>query len=178
MSLIGRMGRAWAAPGRSWAEEAQTAEEPRLLAYAFGASAFLTFGAVAAEMLRPMQAPAEQTAWIAARLLTGLSFGVLGFYGAAALAGLICRALGGSGGWRDTRLAFFWSCFATGPAAVAALALSAAADGGPWGGLAAGLAWSALLAPMLAAAHGFRAARVAAAFFALAAASIALTLAS
>lgn len=169
------MMRAWAAPRRSWrAEWSDGGQESRLLAYAFGAAAFLAFGAIAAELIRPAQPADQQSAWIAARLLTGLSFGVLGFYGVAALLRIVCRACGGSGDWRETRLAFFWSAFATGPAAAASLALAAWAGRGALGDLAAGLLWSALLAPMLAAAHGFVVWRVALVFGALAALALLL----
>lgn len=176
--LFGRIAAAWAAPGASWrAEWADGAGEPRLLAYAFGASAFLTVGAMAAEAIRPVLAVGEaREAWFAARLFAGLSFFPLALYASAALIRLAARAFGGVGGWRETRLALFWSGLVSGPLAALLLGFGAALGLGGAARVAAGLAWVSLLAPMLAAAHGFRAVRVVAAFAALAAAAFLLPL--
>lgn len=161
---------AWRDPAASFVAEKEDAEgEPRVLAFAFGAAVFLTLGPVAAEAIRPALALGdERTPWFAARVFIGLSFLPLSLYAAAAALRLICRAFGGSGGWRDTRLALFWSALATGPAAATAHAFSAASGASSVGGALAGLLWIWLLAPMLARAHGFRPIAVFAAFGVLA----------
>lgn len=176
MSLSRRIAGAWRAPGASWrAEWAAGAGESRLLAYAMGASAFLALGDVAAEAIRPVLAVGEaREAWFASRVFAGLSFFPLALYCSAALIRLACRAAGGRGGWRETRLALFWSGLVSGPAAALALAFGAAAGQGEAARLAAGLFWVGLLSPMLAAAHGFRAGTVLLAFLALGALAFAL----
>lgn len=175
--LTGRIARAWAAPAASWRAEWRSGiGEPRLLAYAMGASAFVTLGALAAEAIHPALALDEKQrqAWFAARLLAGLSFFPLALYGSAALIRLAARACGGVGGWRETRLALFWSGLASGPVAAIVLALGAMLGAGALSQPLAGLVWVLLLAPMLAAAHGFSRWAVLGVFLALAAASFAL----
>ncbi|MEX2520742.1 MAG: hypothetical protein WD969_15575 [Paracoccaceae bacterium] len=174
--LTGRIAGAWAAPAASWsAEWRDGAGEPRLLAYAMGASAFLALGDVAAEAVHPVLAVGEaRTPWFAMRVFAGLSFFPLALYASAALIRLVCRAAGGAGGWRESRLALFWSGFASGPIAALILAFGAALGAGAAAKIGAGLVWLWLLAPMLAAAHGFRRGSVLAVFAGLAAASFAL----
>ncbi|WP_340110500.1 hypothetical protein [Pikeienuella sp. HZG-20] len=169
--LTGRIAATWARPAASWRSEwREGAGEPRLLAYAFGACAFLTLGEMAAEAVRPVVAIGEmREAWFAARFFAGLSFFPLALYASAALMRIVARAAGGRGGWRETRLALFWSGLASGPFAAIVLVVGAAAGLGGLAHMAAGLMWVALLAPMLAAAHGFRPARVFGVFLALAA---------
>lgn len=174
--LTGRIAGAWTAPAASWASEWRDgADEPRLLAYAMGASAFLALGDVAAEVIRPVLAVGEaRTPWFAMRVFAGLSFFPLALYASAALIRLACVAMGGAGGWRGTRLALFWSGFASGPVAALILAIGAALGVGAAAKIGAGLVWVCLLAPMLAAAHGFRRAAVFTVFGGLAAAAFAL----
>ncbi|MFN3260955.1 MAG: hypothetical protein ACE37J_10385 [Pikeienuella sp.] len=176
MSLVSRIAGAWRAPGASWrAEWADGAGEPRLVAYAMGASAFLALGDVAAEAIRPVLAVGEgREAWFASRVFAGLSFFPLALYLSAALIRLVCRVAGGRGGWRETRLALFWSGLVSGPAAAVVIALGAAAAQPEAARLAAGLLWVGLLSPMLAAAHGFRAGSVLLVFLGFAALSFAL----
>lgn len=173
MSLAARIGGAWADPAGSFRAETG-AGEPRLLAYAMGASACLALGDVAAEAIRPTLAGEARDVWFASRIFAGLSFFPLALYASAALLRLLARAAGGSGGWRETRLALFWSGFVSGPAAALALAAGPALGQPEAARLAAGLLWVGLLAPMLAAAHGFSPLRVLLAFLGAAAAAFAL----
>lgn len=168
-SLIGRMALAWRSPGESWGEERSSGRgEPRLLAFAFGACAFLTMGEMAAEVIRPVLAVGDaRTPWFASRFIAGFSFFPLALYVSAALMGLIAKSLKGEGDWSGTRLALFWSGLVSGPLAAVILAGGAAADLTEQARLAAGLIWVLLLAPMLAAAHGFRPWRVLAVILAL-----------
>jgi hypothetical protein len=162
--LVDRMARTWVAPRAAAAAEIAAASEPRLLFYAFAASLFAVLGAIGAQALNPDPAiaPAFEQ-WAATTFVVGLFMRPLGLYGAAALIGLVCRRFGGTGGWRDTRAAFFWTALTAAPAAAALEVLGAAATGlagaGPaaaaLGHAAGGVLWAALLAPALAQAHGF-----------------------
>ena len=88
------------------AEVAARHGEPRLMAYAFGASIFLTLGPVLAEVIRPALALGdERSGWFAARLLIGLSFLPLGLYVSAAIVRVVCLGFGGAGDWPVARLA-------------------------------------------------------------------------
>ena len=175
-SLAGRIVAAWRDPAGSWrAEWAPAPSEARLVALAFGASLFLTIGPLAAEAIRPAEAFGDERApWFAARLLIGFSFLPLSLYAVAALLRLVSAACGGAapgegGGWKACRLAFFWSALASGPVAAIVHALGAIAGASSFGAAASGAVWLALLAPMLAAAQGFRLMRVALVFAVIAA---------
>lgn len=163
-SLASRVVGAYRAPAASFHREASYGlTERRLVAYAFGASLFLTLGRVMAESIRPELAiGAERTPWFAATILIGFSFGVLALYGIAALIRIIARLFGGAGGWAETRLALFWSGLATGPLMAFGHVAGAAIDGRSLGAFIGGAIWAVLFAPMLAAAHGFSAWKVAA----------------
>ena len=63
----------------------------------------------------------------------------------------------------------FWSALASGPVAAIVHALGAIAGASSFGAAASGAVWLALLAPMLAAAQGFRPMRVALVFAVIAA---------
>ena len=109
--------------------------------------------------------------------MIGFSFLPLSLYAVAALVRLVCRAFGGvapgdDGDWKACRLAFFWSALASGPVAAVLHAVGAMLGAPAVGAFASGAAWLALLAPMLAAAQGFRAIRVASVFVALVAAAL------
>ena len=156
-SLAARVVGAYRAPAASYdREKSYGLTERRLIAYAFGASLFLTLGRVMAESIRPELAIGpDRTAWFAATILIGFSFGVLALYAIAALIRLICRLFGGTGGWAETRLALFWSGLATGPLVALGHVAGAAIDGRSLGAFIGGAIWAVLFAPMLAAAHGF-----------------------
>lgn len=179
-SLIGRMALAWRSPGESWREERASGRgEPQLLALAFGACAFLTLGEMAAEAIRPVMAVGDaRTPWFASRFIAGFSFFPLALYASAALMALVAKGFRGGGDWSGTRLALFWSGFVSGPPAAAILAGGAAADLMEPARIAAGSLWAILLAPMLAAAQGFRSWRVFAVFLALAGGAFLLPMSS
>ncbi len=162
-TLASRVAGAFHAPAASYEREKSFGlTERRLIAYAFGASLFLTLGRVMAESIRPELAIGpDRTAWFAATILIGFSFGVLALYGIAALIRIIARLFGGTGGWAETRLALFWSGLATGPLMALGHVIGAAIDGRSLGAFIGGAIWAALFAPMLAAAQGFSAWKVA-----------------
>ena len=153
---------AWRRPGASFHQEkVYGLDERRLIAYGFGATLFLTLGRVMAETVRPeLAAGPDRTAWFAATVLIGFSFGLLGLYGMAAAVRLVCRLFGGTGGWAETRLALFWSGFAAGPVIVFGNIMGALIDGRSLAGLLGGVVWAALFVPMLAAAQGLSALRI------------------
>ena len=161
-SLAGRMIGAWRRPGASFhLEKAYGLDERRLIAFGFGAALFLTLGRVMAETVRPeLAAGPDRTAWFAATILIGFSFGLLALYGIAAAIRLTCRLFGGAGGWAETRLALFWSGFAAGPVIVLGHILGAFADGRSLAALIGGGVWAVLFIPMLAAAQGMSALRI------------------
>lgn len=174
--LTGRILFGWRAPLDAMRTEVAAHHgEPRLLAYAFGASVFLTLGPVLAEVIRPTLAVGdERSAWFAARLLIGLSFLPLALYLSAAIVRLICLAFGGDGDWKAGRLALFWSALVSGPLAVLAH-VAGAALGVAWLGAAiAGVLWAIWLAPALAVTMGFEPRRAYAALGVLALASLAM----
>jgi hypothetical protein len=164
MGLTDRLVRAWTAPRAAARLEIDAADEARLLFYAFAAAIFGTLGAIGAQSLNPSAGvAADPEQWTATQITVGLFVRPIGLYVAAALIGLMARAAGGAGGWRDTRVAVFWTALAAAPAGAVLAAAGAAAEayGGAAGagraGAAAGsVVWAALLAPALAEAHGFR----------------------
>lgn len=163
-SLTSRIVDAVRAPGMSYlAEKARGLTERRLIAYGFGAALFLTLGRVLAETVRPELATgADRIPWFAATILIGFSFGLLALYGIAALIRILCRLFGGQGGWAETRLALFWSGLAAGPMIAFGHLIGAAIDGRSLGALIGGAVWALLFVPMLAAAQGLSAWRIAA----------------
>lgn len=161
-SLASRMVGAWLRPGASVLRERSFGlDERRLIAIGFGAALFLTLGRVMAETVRPELADGpDRTAWFAATVLIGFSFGLLALYAIAALIRIVCRLFGGSGGWAETRLALFWSGFAAGPGIAVGHVLGALADGRSLAAFLGGACWAALFIPMLAAAQGMSALRI------------------
>ena len=172
--LTGRILYGWRLPVDAIrAEVASNHGEPRLLAYAFGASVFLTLGPVVAEVLRPaLTLGTDASAWFAARLLIGLSFLPLGLYVSAAFLRVVCLGFGGEGDWKAARLALFWSALVSGPLAVLAH-IGGAVLGVSWlGGAVAGLFWAIWLAPALSVTMGFELRRAYVALGVLALASL------
>ena len=161
-TLASRIIDAWRGPGASFhREKAGGLEERRLIAFGFGAALFLTLGRVMAETVRPeLAAEPDRTAWFAATILIGFSFGLLALYGMAAVIRVICRIFGGSGGWAETRLALFWSGLAAGPCIVIGHILGALIEGRSLAALLGGVFWAVLFTPMLAAAQGMSAIRI------------------
>lgn len=160
--LAGRMAAAWRRPRASVRAELALADEGRLLFFAFAGSVFYSLGRVGA-LWTGGEARADFTEAAATQLVVGTFFRPLALYLAAALIGLICRALGGSGDWRATRAALFWSGLAVAPAGALAMVAGAGTAASTTLGDAIGsVLWAVLLAPMLAEAHGFRVGVVAA----------------
>jgi hypothetical protein len=185
--LVDRMARTWAAPRAVVRREIDAADEARLLFYAVAASALGALGLIGAQALNPAPGvAADFNRWVVTQTVVGLFFRPLGLYGAAALMALVCRRLGGRGGWRDTRAAVFWTALVAAPAGVALAVLGAAATGighAPAAVAAAGTAagsalWAVLLAPALAEAHGLPLRGVAGAFVGLAALIVLASLAA
>ncbi len=162
-SLMARVITAFRTPGASFiAERSIGLTERRLIAYAFGATLFLTLGRVMAETVRPELAIGpERVPWFAATILIGFSFGLLALYAIAALIRILTRIFGGSSGWAETRLALFWSGLAAGPLIALANIVGAMVDGRSLAAMLGGAVWAILFLPMLAAANGFSVWRVA-----------------
>jgi hypothetical protein len=172
--LTGRILYGWRSPLEAIQSEVSAHHgEPRLLAYAFGASVFLTLGPVLAEVVRPALAVGEdRSAWFAARLLIGLSFLPLGLYVSAAMVRAICLGFGGVGDWKAARLALFWSALVSGPLAMLAHVAGAVISVTWLGGAVAGLLWAVWLAPAVSATMGFELRRAYVALGVLAVASL------
>lgn len=168
--LLARVAAAWGGFRASTAREAAEGHgEPRLLAYAIG-GCFVLWLARAPEVLAADLARAAATGTAAtppAMLLTThlvsmLFFTPLMLYGVAALMRMILRAFGGTGGWRETRLAVFWSLVVAAPAFLVAgaagslLRLGGAPEAAPAAMTAAGLIWLWFWSAGLAEVHGFR----------------------
>ncbi len=183
-ALVDRMALTWANPRAAARAEIDGASEARLLFYALFGSALHTLATVAGQALNPVPGAVDHGARLAVgQVVAGLFFRPLALYAMAGLIGLACRAAGGTGGWRATRAALFWTALVAAPAGVALAAAGAALAGiggapqavAAAGGAAGSLVWALLLAPALAEAHGFRSSRaVFAVMAAVAAAPVAL----
>lgn len=161
--LIARIAEAWrAGPRASTARElASDPPEGRILAYGVGAC--MVQGLVAAAGAPEKFRGEDATGQVAGAIVAAVFFAPLFLYGIAALLRMGLRALGGTGGWKDTRHAIFWASFAATPAyllaAVAeawrgAAGLGAIPEGAP--GVAAGAVALWFWCAALAEAHGFR----------------------
>jgi hypothetical protein len=162
--LVLRVLGAWADLRGSLRDELDRApSEGRLLFYVMlsgliwfiGRAAVLSWGPLA-----PIMSEDEYTGRLASEFVGALFFRTLAFYGLAGLAGLIARAAGGTGSWRDSRAAVFWAALVAAPVILAAtfLSLLLADLPGQAGAIASMLgavafAWAA--AQCLTEAHGF-----------------------
>lgn len=162
--LVWRMLSAWADLRASMRFELErNPSEGRLLYYAIlsgliwflGRAALLAWGPMAptltAEMFR---------ARLSADLITSVFFRTLVLYAVAALAGGLAKAAGGTGSWRDSRAAFFWSALVAAPAILAAHLLSILLTGAPGraseiAAALGALAFGWVAAQSIAEAHGF-----------------------
>ena len=181
LGIVDRIGRTLRDPRGAVRLEIAHASEARLFFYAFMASVFATLTALGEQALNPQPGPAADPAqWTATQAAAGAFFRPLALYGVAGVIGLAARRLGGTGSWRATRAAVFWTAFAAAPFALilsmlgavlgAATALGTAA---PMAAHALGsLLWAALLAPALGEAHALTAARGAVALLVAVAAAL------
>ncbi len=162
--VLWRMLGAWAdLRGSMRAELERDPGEGRLLFYVMlsgliwfiGRHALLVYGP-----LGPVIPEDEFVGRVGLEFISAIFFRTLAFYALAALAGLIARAAGGSGGWRDSRAALFWAALVAAPVILAATLLSLLLTGVP--GQAAAIAsmlgavafaWA--VAQCIAEAHGF-----------------------
>ncbi len=159
-----RMLGAWAdLRGSMRAELDRDPGEGRLLFYVMlsgliwfiGRYAVLVYGP-----LGPVIPQGEFLGRVGAEFVAAIFFRTLAFYALAALAGMVARAAGGAGGWRDSRAALFWAALVAAPVILAATLLSLLLTGVPGqaGSIASMLgtvafAWA--VAQCIAEAHGF-----------------------
>lgn len=163
--LIWRVLAAWAdLRGSMRFELERRPTEGRLLYYAILSGLIWFLGQavlVAWGPLAPTLSPAEFRARIGWELVTSVLGRTLALYVLAAVGGALARAAGGTGGWRDSRAAFFWAALVAAPAILAAHLLAILLTGVP--GHAAAIAdglgkllYGIALAHCIAEAHGFR----------------------
>jgi len=115
--LVGSIFAAYSDLGRAQLHQEETANEPRILFYAF-LSGFLLF-LVGLPTVK-MQATLIDDSSAVAIVLTARFFGALFvlpllFYALAAIARLVAAAFGGTGSFRNTRLSIFWAVLVTMP---------------------------------------------------------------
>ena len=189
-SLLARIAAAWVDFRASTARElAEDPGEPRLLAYALGGCLILWLARAPEVLARDMAqaaaagvAPTAPAMLLTAHLVSMLFFTPLMLYGVAALSRLVLRGFGGTGDWKATRTAVFWSLLAAAPAFLLAaligqaLSLSGQAQAGTAAGAAGGVVWLWFWSQGLAQAHGF--ARGWPIFAVMAAAALALQIAA
>lgn len=185
--LTARIVAAWRDSwGVARAERAADPGEPRILAYALGGCLALWLASLPQELRDSAlgvgpTAEADPVLLVIASLVSMLFFTPLALYGVAALLRVALRLVGGTGGWRETRLAVFWSLLPAAPALLlgygAAFLLTVSGAGALAGvpRLLAGLVWLRFWSVGLAEAHGFRSAWPI--FAAIAALALAFTLA-
>lgn len=166
--LYDRIVRTWSAPRAAVLHEIETGSESRLLFYAFAGSVLFSLAALAAKTLNPTEVIARDwDQWVITQTVVGTFFRPLALYGVAAIIGLLCRSAGGGGSYYATRTAVFWTGLVAAPAGVALTVLGATATGllgapekvGLLGETLGSVVWAVLLAPSLAAAHGFASTR-------------------
>ena len=180
--VLWRMLGAWAnLRGSMRAELDRGPSEGRLLFYVMlsgliwfiGRYTLLVYGP-----LGPVIQEDEFLGRVGLEFVSAVFFRTLAFYALAALAGLIARAAGGSGGWRDSRAALFWAALVAAPVILAGTLLSLLLTGVPGqtgaiAGMLGAVAFAWAVAQCIAEAHGFTSAwRVLAAVAGLAAALV------
>jgi hypothetical protein len=162
--VLWRMLGAWAdLRGSMRAELARGPSEGRLLFYVMLSGLIWFIGRIAMLVygpLGPTIAPHQLAGWVGLEFISSVLFRTLVFYALAALAGLIARAAGGGGGWRDSRAALFWAALVSAPVILAGILLSLLLTGmpGPVVAIASmigpvAFAWA--VAQCFAEAHGF-----------------------
>jgi hypothetical protein len=166
--LVDRWRRTWRDTRAVVRNEIETGSESRLIFYALAGSVLFSMAAVAAKTLNPTDLIAQNAeAWVITQIVVGTFIRPLALYGVAAIAGLLCRAGGGTGGYYATRTAVFWTGLVAAPVGVGLTIIGATASGllgapdkiGLLGETLGSAVWAYLLAPALAEAHGFRSTR-------------------
>jgi len=180
--IIWRVLGAWAdLRGSMRAELDRDPSEGRLLFYLMlsgliwfiGRNAVLVYGP-----LGPVISEEEFLGRVGVEIIAAIFLRTLAFYPLAALAGMIARAAGGSGSWRDSRAALFWAALVAAPVILAGTLLSLLLTGLPGqasaiAGMLGTVAFAWAVAQCIAEAHGFASAwRVLAVLATLAAAVI------
>lgn len=160
--FVARVLTAWIDPRASMRSIlASDPGEARVLSFAMLSGALL-FVARAIELAAgaaplPAEVPAE--AAFASVFLFQVMVWPLLLYGLAAVVGLLARAAGGDGGWRDTRAAVCWAAMIQAPIellfAVFGVATGLARTGGAFLSLVASLFLVVALAYCISEAHGF-----------------------
>jgi hypothetical protein len=162
--LVDRWSRTWRETRAVVRDEIAAGSESRLVFYALAGSVLFTMAAVAAKTLNPTAVIARDwEQWVITQTVVGTFFRPLALYGVAGIAGLLCRAGGGTGSYYATRTAVFWTGLVAAPIGVALTILGAGATGllgapvkvGLLGETLGSVVWAFLLAPALAEAHGF-----------------------
>ncbi len=162
--LVWRVLGAWAdLRGSMRVELARGPREGRLLFYAVlsgliwfaGRAILLAWGPQA-----PTLTPDEIRRLIGAALVSSVFYRTIALYVVAALAGVVARAFGGTGPWRDSRAAVFWGSLIAAPAVLAATMLSLLLTDAPGraaeiASMLGAIASAWVLAHCLAEAHGF-----------------------
>lgn len=166
--VAARIVAAWREPRRiAAAERADGPDEPRLLAYLLGGCLLLGLARLPVQLREAAAgegpvAGANPTLLIVANAATMLFFVPLFLYAVAALLRALLALVGGTGDWRETRLAVFWSLLAAGPGFLLGYGIASLLTAAGAGAiafiprLAADLGWLRLWSAGLAEAHGFR----------------------
>jgi Yip1 domain len=137
--------------------------EGRLLFYVMVSGLFWFIGRYTLLVSSPQALAMGQDEFIArvgAEFVAAVFFRSLAFYALAALAGVIARAAGGSGDWRDSRAAMFWAALVAAPVMLAGTFLSVLLTGVPGqaadiAAMLGGVAFAWVVAHCYAEAHGF-----------------------
>ena len=133
-SLTGRLLFAWGdLRGSMRAVLAARPREGTLLVLAMASGAVFFLGRAAGIWLSPEAASQGEDALIGQlqnELVGALIFRTLMLYAVAAFAGLVAKALGGTGSWADSRAATFWSALVAAPVVLVATIAAAMLDRG------------------------------------------------
>jgi len=162
--VLWRMLGAWADLRASMrAELDRDPSEGRVLFYAMFSGLIWFIGRYAVLVYGPLGPVIPQDEFlgrVGLEFVSAIFFRTLALYALAALAGLIARAVGGSGGWRDSRAALFWAALVAAPVILAATLLSLLLTGMPGqpgaiAGMLGAVAFGWAVAHCFTEAHGF-----------------------
>ena len=162
--VLWRMLGAWAdLRGSMRAELARDPSEGRLLFYVMLSGLIWFIGRIAVLVYGPLGPTMPEdlfTGRVAVEFVSAIFFRTLAFYALAALAGAVARAVGGGGGWRDSRAALFWAALVAAPVMLAGTLLSLLLTGTPGqaeaiAGMLGAVAFAWAVAQCFAEAHGF-----------------------